>query len=206
MNIKSQKGSVEVLSFLKTFIFFLIAFFLIRGTIVQAFKIPSGSMKPTLQIHDRILVNKLSYGLRVMFFPKMFAQWSEIKKGDIVVFTRPDEPETRMKEHKTNFIKRVIAVEGDVVEVRGTKVFVNGEYYENDKDYARYVSGGLKNFPPTEVPKGRIFLLGDNRDESRDSRFWKPSPFLDRNLVKGRAFVVFWNHTDIAGRFFKLLK
>jgi len=174
----------EVISFLKTLSIFLVIAFLLRASVVEAFKIPSGSMIPTLRIGDHILVSKLSYGFRLPFVTKFIYQFAEPQHGDIVVFTRPDEPDT-------NIIKRVIGIPGDLIEVRQTKLFINNQLqYE---PYARYELNGIKNFGPERVPEGHIFMLGDNRDHSRDSRFWEETPWLEIQRVKGRALIIYWS-------------
>ena len=166
----------------------LLALF-IRTFIVQAFKIPSGSMIPTLQIGDHILVNKLSYGIRIPFWGHYLVDFGRPKRGDVVVFIFPED---RTKD----FIKRVIAVAGDTVEVRGKKVFINGKqvadphaYYAGDDPQA----GGLAtrdDYGPQTVPPNHIFVMGDNRDRSYDSRFWG---FVNLDDVRGKAFLIYWS-------------
>lgn len=175
----------EALSILKTLIIFGAIVWVLRASVVEAYKIPSGSMIPTLRIGDHILVSKLSYGLRLPLYERFVAQWSNPKRGDIVVFTQKDDP-------STNFIKRVIGLPGDIVEVRGSRVYINNELLP--ENYARWEEGGLSegSFGPEQVPPGHVFLLGDNRDHSRDSRFW-PEPFLDLQRIKGRALVIYWS-------------
>ncbi len=164
----------------------------IRTFVVQAFKIPSGSMKETLQIGDHILVNKFIYGIRIPFSGKVLIPISEPERGDIIVFRFPLDP------HK-DFIKRVIGVEGDEVEIRDKQVYVNGKRLE--QDFAIYtdphVFPGLKNagnkrdnYGPVTVPENALFVMGDNRDNSHDSRFWG---FVKLRAVKGRAFMIYWS-------------
>jgi len=200
---------------LKSILSFVAIALFLRATVVEAFTIPSSSMESTLLIKDHILVNKLAYGLRVnelWFDRESLLLWASPKRGDIVVFSVPDDPETTdVKEDEINLIKRVIGVPGDTVEVRGIEVFINGKLL-SPEPYAQWLSGGLKDFPPVydangeeifvtpgshtvTVPEGSILLLGDNRDRSKDSRFWK-NPFVDIHRVKGRAFVVYWNTSD----------
>lgn len=166
----------------------LLALF-IRTFIVQAFKIPSGSMIPTLQIGDHILVNKLSYGIRIPFWGHYLVHFGYPQRGDVVVFIFPED---RTKD----FIKRVIAVAGDTVEVRGKKVFINGKqvadphayYAGNDPE-----SAGLQSrddYGPQKVPAHDIFVMGDNRDRSYDSRFWG---FVNLDDVRGKAFLIYWS-------------
>ncbi len=174
----------EVISFLKTVALFLVLAFFLRASVVEAFKIPSASMVPTLRIGDHILVSKLSYGLRLPLLSGFLYQYGEPVRGDIVVFTRDEDP-------STNIIKRVVGIPGDLIEVRNTKVLINNQMsYE---PYARYELNGIKNFGPERVPAGHIFMLGDNRDHSRDSRFWDDSPWLSIQNVKGRAMIIYWS-------------
>jgi len=166
----------------------LIALF-IRTFVVQAFKIPSGSMKPTLQIGDHILVNKFIYGVKVPFVRSTLIPISEPKRGDIIVFIYPQD---RTKD----FIKRVIAIGGDRVEIRNKEIYVNDVLSEDT--HGVYVDpvvmpGAMQprdNMGPVEVPKGAVFVMGDNRDQSYDSRFWG---FVDLKDVMGEAFMIYWS-------------
>lgn len=188
----------DVISFTKTVILFVFLWLFVRGTIIEAFKIPSGSMIPTLQIGDYLLVNKLSYGIRASFFDNTLWQYSTPKRGDVVVFTKEVLDDTDQK--GMNFIKRVIGVAGDKVKIKGTSVFVNGE--KLDEPYARWIKGG-KGFDietTYTVPEGHLFLLGDNRDSSFDSRFWKQS-FLPVSRVKGRALFIYFSYYDLKRTF-----
>jgi len=172
----------------------LIAAFFIRTFIVQAFKIPSGSMLPTLQIGDYIMINKLAYGIRVPFWGRYIVEFGKPRGGDVVVFIYP-------LDRSRDFVKRVIGVEGDEVEIRNKQVYINGEplndpyaHFEDDGMY----HGGFRirdNYGPAHVPEGNIFVMGDNRDRSTDSRSWG---FVNLNDVQGKAFVVHWswNGTD----------
>lgn len=160
----------------------------IRTFIVQAFKIPSGSMIPTLQIGDHILVNKLSYGIRIPFWGHYLVDFGRPQRGDVVVFIFPED---RTKD----FIKRVIAVAGDTVEIRGEKVFINGKqvadphaYYAGDDAAAGLPS--RDDYGPETVPPNHIFVMGDNRDRSYDSRFWG---FVNLEDVRGKAFLIYWS-------------
>jgi len=161
----------------------------IRTFVVQAFKIPSGSMKPTLQIGDHILVNKFSYGIKIPYIGKVIFPVGDPQHGDIVVFKFPVDP-------RKDFIKRVIGAGGDVVEIQDKTVYVNGKPLNHDVGVytdPRTIAGSLKprdNFGPITVPKGALFVMGDNRDESFDSRFWGFVPVRD---VSGRAFIIYWS-------------
>jgi signal peptidase I len=166
----------------------LIALF-IRTFVVQAFKIPSGSMKQTLQIGDHILVNKFLYGIKIPYLQKTMIPIKAPRRGDIIVFKYPVDP-------KKDFIKRVIGVAGDVVESRDKRLLVNHKPLNHD--YGVYtdphiISGSIRprdNFGPITVPENSLFVMGDNRDESFDSRFWG---FVDLKAVNGKAFIIYWS-------------
>ena len=161
----------------------------IRTFIIQAFKIPSGSMKETLKIGDHILVNKFIYGVKIPFLQTTIVPITNPKHGDIVVFKFPEDP-------KKDFIKRVIAVAGDVVEVRDKQVYVNRKLLNHDfgihTDSYIFPSSvqPRDNFGPVVVPEKSIFVMGDNRDQSYDSRFWG---FVDLKALKGKALMIYWS-------------
>ena len=164
----------------------LIALF-IRTFIVQAFKIPSGSMKPTLEIGDHILVNKLSYGLKMPYLRNTLIPFGKPERGDIAVFIYPVDREK-------DFIKRVVAVAGDTVEIVNKKIYVNGKplddpygVYTDDRIFPKALQP-RDNFGPEKVPEGTIFVMGDNRDQSYDSRFWG---FVNLEDVIGKAFIIY---------------
>ncbi len=161
----------------------------IRTFVVQAFKIPSGSMKQTLLIGDHILVNKFIYGVKLPFSDITLIPIKKPKRGDIIVFKFPEDP-------KKDFIKRVIGVAGDVVEVRNKQVYINNMLLNHDHGIhtdPRIIPGVFQprdNFGPVTVPPASLFVMGDNRDHSYDSRFWG---FVDLKAVKGKAFIVYWS-------------
>lgn len=195
----------ETIDFIKSLAVFIALALVLRASVVEAFKIPSSSMESTLEIGDHILVNKLSYGFRLPLIAETIYNYGAPKRGEIVVFTLPDDPRTtNIDESDTNIIKRAIGLPGDTVEVKGTQVFINGELYEGDLEHAQWLQGGAKDFGPVTVPEGKVLLLGDNRDYSRDSRFWD-DPFLDIARVKGRAFIVYWNSREM-GRIFHIIR
>jgi signal peptidase I len=186
-HVKSKQKSVAR-EYAEALIVALVLALFIRSFIVQAFKIPSGSMLPTLQIGDHILVNKFLYGLRLPYpFEKMVAQWGQPHQGDVIVFVYP-------KDRSKDFIKRVIAVGGETVEIRHKHVYLNGEKVEIPEatfaDESREIPGLRDNYGPTTVPPHKLFVMGDNRDRSHDSRFWG---FVDLNDVKGKAFLIYWS-------------
>lgn len=195
----------EVWEHVKTLALFLAVAFLLRASVVQAFKIPSSSMEPTLQIGDHIFVNKLSYGLRLPFLSETVWQYGAPDRGDIVVFTLPDDPYTSEDEGATNIIKRVAGIPGDKIEVRSDQVLINGHVNAEISQHARWLRGGAYDYGPVTVPEGHIFLLGDNRDHSKDSRFWD-NPFLDVRRVDGRAFIIYWNSRFMLRRILTVLQ
>lgn len=160
----------------------------IRTFVVQAFKIPSGSMLNTLLIGDHILVNKFIYGVRIPFAGTVLIPVTDPKHDDIVVFKFPEDP-------SKDFIKRVVGVEGDTIEIRNKKVYVNGKLRESDfaiylDPYVQYSEQNRDNLGPLKVPENSIFVMGDNRDYSYDSRFWG---FVDLKDLKGKAFMIYWS-------------
>ncbi len=167
----------------------IIAFILamiIRAFFIQAFKIPSGSMLETLQIGDHLLVNKIGYGLKIPFLNKYVFTLDDPARGDIIVFEFPVDP-------SKDFIKRIVGAPGDVIEVRDKEVFRNGE--KLDEPYIqhtdpRIIDGPRDNKGPVTVPEGKYFVMGDNRDESHDSRFWG---FVDKEKIKGKAMILYWS-------------
>ena len=187
----------------KSIAIFLAIAFMLRASVVEAFKIPSSSMEDTLQVGDHILVNKLSYGFRLPFIKETLMDYRTPERADIVVFTQPDDPATpEIDESDTNIIKRVIGLPGDEVELRGKTLRINGQIYPDG--HAIYRKSGIKDFGPVIIPPHRVLLLGDNRDSSRDSRYWK-DPFLDVARIKGRAFIIYWSWFDF-WRMFSILR
>lgn len=185
--VKSKQKSVAR-EYAEALVVALLLALFIRSFIVQAFKIPSGSMLPTLQIGDHILVNKFLYGLRLPYpFEKVVVQWGQPHEGDVIVFVYP-------RDRTKDFIKRVIAVGGDTVAVRHKQVYVNGAKLEIPQaafaDEDREIPGLRDNFAPVTVPPHKLFVMGDNRDRSHDSRFWG---FVDFDDVKGKAFLIYWS-------------
>ena len=166
----------------------LIALF-IRTFVVQAFKIPSGSMKQTLLIGDHILVNKFIYGVKIPYLHKTIIPIKTPQRGDIIVFKFPLDP-------SKDFIKRVIGIGGDIVESRDKQIYVNQKPLIHDHGVytdPHIIPGNLRprdNFGPIKVPENSLFMMGDNRDESFDSRFWG---FVNLKAVDGKAFIIYWS-------------
>jgi len=166
----------------------LLALF-IRTFIIQAFKIPSGSMIPTLEIGDHILVNKFNYGIRVPFWENYLVEFRKPQRGDVVVFVFPED-------RSKDFIKRVIGIAGDLVEIKGKKVYINNRPVEDSHAHFEgdeAPGGGFQvrdDYGPRRVPEDHIFVLGDNRDRSYDSRFWG---FVNLQDLKGKALVIYFS-------------
>ena len=225
----------------KSFFPVILVVFFIRSFLVEPFKIPSGSMIPTLQVGDFILVNKFTYGIRLPIVNQKIVQLNDPLRGDVMVFRYPENP-------ALDYIKRVVGLPGDVVEYRDKRLWINGieQAQQADGDY-NYVEQGL-NFVHTEkrletlgdrthallvnpemptlrleavaefggrencsydhdmvrckVPDGHYFMMGDNRDNSRDSRYWG---FVPDNQIVGKAFFVWMNFSDF-GRVGTLIK
>jgi len=166
----------------------LIALF-IRAFIVQAFKIPSESMKPTLLVGDHLLVNKFIYGIRIPYSDKIFGkskkffEWKKPQRGDVIVFIFP-------KDRSKDFIKRVIGTEGERVTIIQNKIYINNKMIGDPWGYFTVPRSSIEDFGPVTVPQGFLFVMGDNRDNSQDSRFWG---FVNINEVKGKAFIIYFS-------------
>jgi len=187
-DIKSQKKSV-LRENIEAIILAVILALFIRCFVVQAFKIPSGSMKQTLLIGDHILVNKFIYGVKIPFINKTIIPVKNPKRGDIIVFKFPEDP-------KKDFIKRVIGIAGDRIKIRNKQIYINNIKLNHDFGIhmdPHIIPGAFQprdNFGPVTVPENSLFVMGDNRDRSYDSRFWG---FVDLKAVKGKAFIVYWS-------------
>ena len=206
------KADPALVEYSKSFFPVILVVFLIRSFIVEPFKIPSGSMMPTLLSGDFILVNKFTYGLRVPILNNTFIETNHPKRGDVFVFHYPPDP-------SIDYIKRVVGLPGDKIAYKDKQLYINGQKLDVnfDSDY-QYVGSGLnmvnaKRYKEQlgdkkhdilieentvsltidgeiEVPAGHYFAMGDNRDNSRDSRAWGFVP--EANLV-GKAFFIWWN-------------
>jgi len=188
-NSKKQKTKSAFREYAEAIIIALVLALFIRTFVVQAFKIPSGSMLPTLLIGDHLLVNKFIYGVKVPFSGNILIPLKNPVPGDIVVFRFPKNP-------KLDYIKRVIGVAGDTVEIRNKRIYVNGKPFPDP--YGVFTDSKIlppdisprDNFGPVKVPEHHIFVMGDNRDNSYDGRFWG---FVDLNAVRGKAFIIYWS-------------
>jgi signal peptidase I len=165
----------------------------VRTWVVQAFKIPTGSMENNLLIGDHLLVNKFIFGPTASSIERALLPVRDIRRGDVIVFKYPDEPDR-------DFIKRVIGLPGETLELRAKKVYIDGQpldepyvhFLETSADAQEITSFDVReNFRPVRVPEGYYFVMGDNRDNSQDSRYWG---FLPRHYVKGRALMIYWSY------------
>ena len=168
----------------------------IRTLVVQAFKIPTGSMEENLLIGDHLLVNKFVFGPTVSSLERTLLPLATVKRDDVVVFKYPEEPDR-------DFIKRVIGLPGETVEVREKKVYINGKPL--DEPFVHFLQPAAtsselheitsfdvrERYGPVTVPPNQYFVMGDNRDNSQDSRYWG---FLPSDYIKGRALVIYWSY------------
>ncbi len=168
----------------------------IRTFVVQAFKIPTGSMENNLLIGDHLLVNKFVFGPTASGLERALLPVGTIARGDVAVFKYPEEPER-------DFIKRIIGLPGDTVQLKQKKVYINGTPL--DEPYVHFLDGPgsghslsevtsldvRENYGPVTVPADHYFAMGDNRDNSADSRYWG---FLPRDYVKGKALLIYWSY------------
>ncbi|MDM7202639.1 MAG: signal peptidase I [Thermodesulfobacteriaceae bacterium] len=179
----------KLLEWTKSILIALVIALFIRAFFVQAYKIPSGSMIPTLLIGDYLLVNKVVFGIRNPIKDDFIYQWNIPKRQEIVVFTYPVDK-------KLDFIKRVIGLPGDTVEIINKRVYVNGKplnepyvQFTDKESYPKEISP-RDNYGPVKVPPGHLFVLGDNRDQSYDSRFWG---FVPIHSLKGKALIIYFS-------------
>jgi signal peptidase I len=186
---KGKKENYELAKYNRWFVYvgyvvglsFLVSTLLsagVKASLVQAYKIPSGAMIPTLLIGDHLLANKFIY------------KTAEPNRGDIIIFPYPEDP-------SRDFIKRLIAVEGDIIEIKNKRLYINGK--EQSEPYIINTdSGGQRdqrdNFGPVTVPPGKLFFMGDNRDQSYDSRFWG---YVPKDTIKGKAMSLYWSWDNV---------
>ncbi|MCX5665997.1 MAG: signal peptidase I [Candidatus Omnitrophica bacterium] len=181
-----ERFKSEIREWAESIVIALILALLIRTFVIQAFKIPSGSMIPTFEIGDRIFVSKFIYGAKIPFTDIRLPALRQPQRGDIIVFVSPEAP-------KKDFVKRLIAIEGETVEIKGGNILINGKvidgpdsvksnYYYNRGDFGKELSA-------ITVPSGSYFALGDNSANSRDSRYWGFVP--KKNLI-GKAILLYW--------------
>jgi signal peptidase I len=186
----AKKSSSIFVEYAKSLIIALILAFVIKTSIVEAYKIPSSSMEDTLLIGDFLLANKFIYGARIPLFNWRLPAIRNPQQGDVVIFKVPID-------RTTNYIKRCVATEGQVVEIVDKVLYVDGKQFPNPP-MSKYTDSQIHstqidrrdNFSRFQVPPGNIFVMGDNRDNSYDSRFWGTVPL---DLVLGEAMLIHWS-------------
>jgi len=166
--MKGEKQKSPILELVESVLVAVVLALIIRFFLFEPFYIPSGSMEPTLQVEDKIIVNKLVY------------RFKDPERGDIVVFQHP------MLDPKLDYIKRVIGLPGETLEIKDSTVYINGEPLKED-----YLPEDLRfmDFGPVTIPENSYFMMGDNRNNSQDSRVWGTLP---REYIIGKAFLIFW--------------
>ncbi|MEP6593525.1 MAG: signal peptidase I [Acidobacteriota bacterium] len=186
-----QKSTVR--EYFESIVIAVILALFVRTWVVQAFKIPTGSMENNLLIGDHLLVNKFIFGPTAGTFEHALLPVREPHRGDVVVFKYPDEPDR-------DFIKRVIGLPGETLELKSKKVYIDGRPL--DEPYVHFLEPAheaqeitsfdvRERYGPVRVPEGQYFVMGDNRDNSQDSRYWG---FLPRGYIKGRALMIYWSY------------
>jgi signal peptidase I len=181
----SRKGYFR--DFVETVLTAVVLALVLRAFVIQTFRIPSGSMEDTLLVGDFLIVNKFLYGIKVPFTDARLPGIREPRYGDVVVFEYPN-PDPRAK--KENYVKRVIGCAGDIVELRNNVLYLNGEPKEETFIKLKPPTPRWADFGPIKVPDGSLFMMGDNRNWSADSRDWG---FLDTGRIKGKAIMIYWS-------------
>ena len=184
--LQSKKRKPLWLEYAEALVVALVLALFIRTFAVQSFKIPSESMLQTLLVGDYLLATKFSYGLKIPFTDYYFYKGDDPQRGDIVIFEYPKDP-------GMDFIKRVIGLPGDVIEVRDKQLYRNGEAVQ--ESYVQFLQPDVvepvrDNYGPVTVPPGKYFVMGDNRDNSMDSRSWG---FVDRKAIHAKAWRIYWS-------------
>ena len=180
---KGTKKKSKLREYVEIVVTAVVLALIVRALIIQSYHIPSESMEDTLLKGDFLFANKFLYGAKVPFVDWRLPKIRDPKPGDIVIFKFPGD-------RKTDYIKRCIAVEGQTVELKGTRLFIDG--VEKKESYAKYIYGDVarRDFGPYTVPKGYVLVFGDNRDNSYDSRYWGP---LDKKLLRGKALFLYFS-------------
>ena len=185
----ARRPKSQVREWTETIVIVVLLTFLLRSFVIQAFRIPSASMENTLLVGDYLFVNKLLYGAKIPFTRVHLPAVRAPRPGDIIVFRYPLDP-------SQDFIKRCVAVEGQTVEIRDKRVYVDGVLREepftkfSDPVTRRGPGDPRDNLGPIRVPARKLFMMGDNRDNSADSRYWG---FIDRDQIQGKAIFVYWS-------------
>lgn len=202
------KKKTKAREWIETIIWAVLLALVIRAVLIQAYKIPTGSMQPTLRgaedfkIGDHLLVNKFVFGSRIdipftgISLPFRFPKIRTPMRGDVVVFKFPDDP-------KKDYVKRCIGLPGETFEIRNKVVYINGEpldepwlkrypkrdYFRDGDQIQDSAFSKRDNYGPVVIPKNSYFMMGDNRDNSSDSRYWG---VLDYDFIRGQAILVYW--------------
>lgn len=192
MKSKSEESRSSIVDFIEALVVALLLALAIRAFLFQAFTIPSGSMLNTIQIGDYLLVNKFIYGVKIPFTDKYLFRGEDPQHGDIIVFKFPGD-------ESVDYIKRIVGIPGDVIEVRNKQLYRNGEPVQ--ESYIRHTHpnliGRLDNVGPVTVPEDEYFVMGDNRDNSEDSRAWGT---VKREKIHGKAGAIYWSWEKGEGR------
>jgi signal peptidase I len=182
--MSAVKKKSKVREYAETLVIALVIALFVRSFVVQAFKIPSSSMEPTLLVGDHILVNKFIYGIRIPLIGKKVFSFSKPRRGDVIVFIFPND-------RSKDYIKRVIGLSGERVEIRERKIYINDRLIEDPWGvFSSWGPSARDTYGPKEIPPGFLLVLGDNRDNSEDSRYWGYVPLDD---VLGKAFIMYWS-------------
>lgn len=185
MKSKSEDSKSSIVDFIEALAVALVLALAIRAFLFQAFTIPSGSMLNTIQIGDYLLVNKFLYGVKIPFTDKYLFRGEDPQRGDIIVFKFPGD-------ESVDYIKRIVGVPGDVIEVKNKQLYRNGEAVK--ESYIQHTHpnfiGRLDNVGPVTVPEDEYFVMGDNRDNSEDSRAWGT---VSREKIHGKAWRIYWS-------------
>jgi signal peptidase I len=181
----SETKKSKVREYVETLIIALLIALFVRTFVVQPFKIPSSSMEPTLLVGDHLLVNKFIYGIRIPYVGKKIVTFKVPKRGDVIVFIYPGD-------RSKDFIKRVIGLPGEKVEIKERKIYINDRLIEDPWGVFEKVnpSSIYDNYGPKTIPPDSLFVMGDNRDNSLDSRYWG---FASLDDVLGKAFIMYWS-------------
>lgn len=192
----AQSAKSKVREYAEALLWAIVVGLTIRYCVIQAYRIPSGSMEDTLLIGDQLFVNKFIYGIRIPFTETRVLKLRDPKRGDVMVFRFPED-------RSKDFIKRVVGVPGDEIRVTNKQVYVNGALYRNPHEVHKEASmmpreaNPRDNCGPIRVPADSYFMMGDNRDRSYDSRFWG---FAKTSDIRGKAIIKFWSWDSDAWR------
>mgnify|MGYP001474851026 FL=1 len=186
-----EKKKTRTREYIESILIAALIALLVRSFVIQAYKIPSGSMEPTLLVGDHLLVNRLSYVVKMPFVDNVLFTTGKPKRGDIIVFRYPEDP-------TKDYIKRVIATGGETVEIRNKTIFIDGKKIKDPWGHFRPepASRGFlpfidkDNIPPVKVPQDSYFVMGDNRDNSLDSRYWG---FVEKRHLVGKALIIYFS-------------